>query len=269
MNYSKLSQKPSHFKRYTGLNIVEFEKLVEDLRPSWEKAELKRLSRSNRQRKIGAGRKSKLPTFEDKLFLVLVFYKLYLPFDLLGYLFNLDKSNISRQIKVVEPILAKKIKLPKIEREKAKRISTLDELFRVYPEMREYITDATEQEIPRPKDKAKRKKYYSGKKKRHTIKTQLVTERNSGFVLEVSDSVAGSIHDYKLFKRSGLGKRLPQDIPKYFDRGYEGVKRDYPHLNNLFLPQKANRWHKLTKADKIYNKKLNKIRVKVEHAINK
>ena len=32
--------------------------------------------------------------------------------------------------------------------------------------------DCTEQEISVPKDKMRRKEYYSGKKKKHTIKTQ-------------------------------------------------------------------------------------------------
>jgi hypothetical protein len=31
--------------------------------------------------------------------------------------------------------------------------------------------DATEQKIPRPRYKGKRRTYYSGKKKRHTVKT--------------------------------------------------------------------------------------------------
>ncbi len=35
------------------------------------------------------------------------------------------------------------------------------------------FTDCTEQQIPRPVDKNRRKMYYSGKKKRHTIKNQL------------------------------------------------------------------------------------------------
>jgi hypothetical protein len=34
--------------------------------------------------------------------------------------------------------------------------------------------NSTEQQIPRPIDKNRRKKYYSGKKKRHTIKNQLM-----------------------------------------------------------------------------------------------
>ena len=36
--------------------------------------------------------------------------------------------------------------------------------------------DSTEQEIPRPKNKRRRKSYYSGRKKKHTVKTQLMVK---------------------------------------------------------------------------------------------
>lgn len=44
--------------------------------------------------------------------------------------------------------------------------------YKYFPELKAII-DATEQEIPRPKDRKKRKTHYSGKKKRHTVKKQL------------------------------------------------------------------------------------------------
>lgn len=269
MKYSNLSKKPMLFSRYTGLSISEFNKLTKELEPLWQKAEAERLSRSNRQRIIGGGRKYKLATFEDKLLLVLFFYKLYLTFDLLGSFFqDLDKSCVSRLIAKLEPTLQKKMNLSKIKRERRKPISTLNELLILYPEIIEFIGDATEQEIPRPKDKRKRKEYYSGKKKRHTIKTQILIERNKGQILEVSQSVPGSIHDYKLFKESDLGERLPPDIPSYWDKGYQGFQKDYPNLK-VFLPKKANRWHKLNETERTNNQNLNKVRVKVEHAILK
>ena len=37
--------------------------------------------------------------------------------------------------------------------------------------------DATEQEIPMPKNKRRRKSHYSGKKKRYTVKTQIITNK--------------------------------------------------------------------------------------------
>ena len=144
----------------------------------------------------------------------MIFYKLYLTFDLLGSLLGeLDKTCVSRLIAKLEPIVQKKMKLPEIKRERRKPISSLDELITLYPEIVEVIGDATEQEIPRPKDKRKRKKFYSGKKKRHTIKTQILIERNNGQILEASLVAPGSIHDYKLFLKSRLAQRLPEKIP--------------------------------------------------------
>lgn len=267
MNYQKLSQKPTLFARYTSLSVAEFNKLAKKLEPLWIEAERERLSWSNRKRKLGGGRKYKLKRFEDKLLLILAFYKLYLTFDLLGFLFqDLNKSCISRLITKLEPVLSKKMKLVKIKRKRP--ISSLDELISLYPEIVGFIGDATEQEIPRPKDKKKRKKFYSGKKKRHTIKTQLFIERKTGQILEVSSLFPGSIHDYKVFQLTKVGKRLPRDKLIYLDKGYQGVKKDYPSLN-LFIPRKGNRWYKLSLEDKIYNKNLNKIRIKVEHSILK
>lgn len=87
MNYQTLSKKPSHFSRYTGLSVAEFNKLAEELEPFWPEAEIKRLSRPNKKREIGGGRRYKLEAFQDKLLLILIFYKLYFTFDLLGFLF--------------------------------------------------------------------------------------------------------------------------------------------------------------------------------------
>lgn len=269
MKYTKLSQKPILFRRYTGLSVAEFQQLIIKIEPLWRQAEIKRLSRPNRQRQIGGGRKYRLKTFNDKLLLILVFYKLYLTYDLLGFLFqDLDKAPISRLIKRLEPILAKALPLPRLKRRSGKRISSLDELLTLYPEMREYLIDATEQQIARPKNQRRRKNYYSGKKKRHTIKSQLVVDRKSGKILTLSPPVAGRIHDYKLWQKSKVFLKLPANSILHLDRGYTGIKKDFPQLN-VCIPKQANRWHKLTKSDKIQNHFLNQIRVKVEHSINK
>lgn len=61
---------------------------------------------------------------------------------------------------------------------------------------------------------------------------------------------------------------MSKDKPIYLDKGYQGAKKDYPNLK-VFIPKKANRWHKLTEKDKLLNKLLNKIRVKIEHSILK
>jgi hypothetical protein len=64
MRYEKLSKRPNQFFRFTGFTVPEFDWLVKQLAPLWQKAEIKRLSQKNRKR---AGR----------IALLLLFYKIY------------------------------------------------------------------------------------------------------------------------------------------------------------------------------------------------
>lgn len=267
-NFNTLSQTPTKFSRYTGLSVGEFLVLSEKVRLLWQRAEKKRLSYPNRQRAIGGGRQYHLKLLEDKILLVIVFYRLYLNHDFLGFLFGFDGANAGRLIERIEPVLLKKFKLPALKRISPRPISNLEQLREICPDIDEIIGDATEQEIPRPKDRRKNKEYYSGKRKRHTIKTQLLIEGETGRILEVSPTYPGSIHDYKLFKLTRTGERLPRDKPIYLDKGYQGAKKDYPDLN-LFIPKKADRWHELAQKDKTQNKIIGKIRIRVEHSILK
>jgi hypothetical protein len=53
---------------------------------------------------------------------------------------------------------------PTVQAHAKKRISTLQELLEAHPEFKEVLLDATEQEVPKPKDKLHWKQGYSGKK---------------------------------------------------------------------------------------------------------
>ncbi len=55
--------------------------------------------------------------------------------------------------------------------------------------------DSTEQHIPRPVDKQRRKRYYSGKKKRHTVKTQFMVN-NHGITIHKVGYKKGRKYDY-------------------------------------------------------------------------
>jgi len=55
---------------------------------------------------------------------------------------------------------------------RTRRDRTIDEVEEEYfPGFKAFI-DSSGQEIPRPKNGRKRKSYYSGKKKKHTVKTR-------------------------------------------------------------------------------------------------
>lgn len=279
MTSQKFFNNPIKLKRCTGLTVDQFNLLASRLEPLWQEAEFKRLFRKDRKRAIGAGHPYGLRTIEEKLFCLLLWYKLYPDFWFLGMIVNLDASNVFRLVNKLRPLLEKaaddnftlslknklKIKLPSLKGRK--KISSWEDLKREFPEAAEILIDATEQQRKKPKKRVQ-KKYYSGKKKRHTLKTQ-ITVNTKGKVLAVSKTYPGSIHDYEIFNQDKTAKKIPKIIKAYLDRGYQGVKKDFPDLNAL-TPIKKNRWkRKLTRSEKIYNTKLAKIRVRVEHIISK
>jgi hypothetical protein len=75
-----------------------------------------------------------------------------------------------------------------------KRLKTPDEVEKYFPGFLAFI-DSTEQQIPRPVDNRKRKMYYSGKKKRHTVKNQIMVN-NRGYILHKARKKKGQRHDY-------------------------------------------------------------------------
>lgn len=187
-------------------------------------------------------------------------------------LFDLDDSNVSRIVSKRRPLLLAVLPLPVQEkvlfadgRGAKKRIATLDELLHKHPELKEVLIDATEQETYKPKDKAKRKGRYSGKKKRHTLKTQ-VTSSRSGLLLHVSRSIAGKVNDLTLLRGSGVLRELPTELTVRLDRGYDGIAHDYP--DRVFhQPHKARRNKPLDFIQKLANQLQNSFRVPVENAL--
>lgn len=146
----------------------------------------------------------------------------------------------------------------------AKKVTTLEELERQFPEF-QIIIDATEQPIPRPKDKKKRRKYYSGKKKRHTIKNQY-TINMRGEIIHKPPHSTGRHHDYHIFKAKH--PILPEGLQTFVDLGYMGMQKDYPQYNAI-LPHKKRKGEKLTVLQKQFNKVQSKTRIRIEHVISR
>lgn len=272
LTYQKLFNNPGKLVRFTGLNIIQFQTLAERLFPLWQEAESKRLTRKNRIRNIGGGRKYHLLTIEDKLLLILVFYRAYLNCEVLGLIFNLDGSNICRLIrrliplveKAADPTLSFALKSLKYH----KRRLNFEEFARLYPDMLEFIIDTTEQRRRRPKNKKKQKNFYSGKKHQHAFKTQIVVDKR-GRIMNVSHTYPARVHDKTVLIKEKTLDKIPEEIKKLLDKGYIKIKETYPsHV--IDIPIKRNRWKRtLTRGEKIRNTKLSKKRVTVEHVFSR
>jgi hypothetical protein len=272
LNYDVLSRKPFNFKSFTGLEIQELDALYSKIKDSHATYEEKRLHREDRKRKIGAGHPFKLP-LRDRLVMLLMYHRLYVTSTLLGFLFNLGQTNVLKNIRILEPLVKEVLPLPRKIQQRARRLGTLDEVEALFPGFKAFL-DATEQEIPRPRDKVKRRTHYSGKKKRHTVKTQ-ITVNAEGLILHKTPHARGGRHDYGLFK--WRHPRLPGNVRLGMDLGYDGVQSDYPGLNALVPfkrrgPGRGKRGVKareLTCEEKVYNQRLSGERVVVEHAISR
>jgi DDE superfamily endonuclease len=258
-----LSKKPLLFKSFTGLSVQEFDEIYnKEITKRYHDYELKWLSkRKNRKRDTDAGRPFKLD-LRDRFLMLLVYYRLCITYTLTGFLFDLDQSNICRDIQKIEPLVMTCLPIPQKIYNMTKRLRTLDEVERYFPGFLSFI-DSTEQQIPRPKNRRKRKTYYSGKKKRHMVKTQIMVN-NHGIILHKAGHRKGRRHDYDIYKNNH--PVTPKQVVNVFDLGYLGVEKDYPGQIS-FLPKRKKRNQELSQEEKYYNRDHSKRRIVIEHTI--
>src|SRR5206468_11874634 len=116
--------------------------------------------------------------------------------EVLGYLFGVSDSTAKRAIARCLPLLEAAgrdtMRMPDPGRGRRKNLSTL---LKDTPDVA-VIIDTFEQAVQRPKKRQKR--FYSGKKKRHTFKSQVVVEEETGVVEDVARSVTGPASGVKV-----------------------------------------------------------------------
>ncbi len=73
------------------------------------------------------------------------------------------------------------------------------------------ITDCfEEQPIPIPENWIRRKIYYSGKKKKHTVKNLYTSYQKGLIVYKTGHNQMGKRHDYRIYKKNHPD--LPEDV---------------------------------------------------------
>jgi hypothetical protein len=232
-----------------------------------------RRTRQPRQRAVGAGRRYTY-SLRDRLLMTLVWLRVYTTYAVMGFLFDLDPTNVEDNVKAVlatlEQMSSFAYERPAAQRHKLRSLAAVMDAF---PDVR-LVIDATEQRVQRPQagqdddgqPQDRQKPYYSGKKKTHTLKTQVAVAPD-GRIEAVSASVpGGATHDLTLLRQTNLLAHLTEGEAAMLDKGYDGIRNDFPALA-LYLPYKARRNHPLTPEQKAYNRHLAKYRIVVEHTI--
>jgi len=201
--YSKIRKRPFIFKRLTGLETKEFQQIIQKLEPLWKQ-------KYEAKKKV-SGKPYGLASLENHLLCLFLYYRFYTIQLFIGFLFSLDDATISRSIRRLEPILVKIVAIKK-ERSLSEK------------EMEKLIVDATEQRIHRPKKG--QNKYYSGKKKLHTIKTEIQIN-GAGRIVNISKPCPGKKHDIALRK---FHDPLPKSSLVLADSGYQGLQKIHKNI---------------------------------------
>ena len=261
MKYFYLSAYPAIFLHMTGLRLDEFDELERDVRPLYENAAIARLSRADRQRGLGGGDHPDL-TRRDQLLLTVIWLRLYPTQDVLGYFFGVNQSTVSVYLARMLPILEKdgrdRMRMPDPGR---KRRHKLDALLKDMPEIM-VVIDTFEQKVQRPQDPTTRDDWFSGKKKTHTIKSQVAVDDQMGEIVDIPDSVPGPKADIKLLDESALLKKLPDGVGGMGDCAYQSIADLHPRG---FSPRKKPRGKDRPKEDIAYNTAFSRRRIIVEN----
>src|SRR4249919_831175 len=250
LSYYRLSKKPLMFKSFTGFSIKQFDDIYKEIESKYEKYEIKRLSyKRNRERSIGGGRRFKL-LVKDRVIMVLVYYRLYITYTLMEFLFGLDQSNVCRDIEKIESLIRECLPIPQKLYNVTRRLKTEEEVEQYFPGFMAF-TDCSEQPIPRPKNRLRRRLYYSGKRKKHTVKNLYTVNQKELIIYKTKHKQVGRKHDYKVYKDNH--PNIPKDVTSMYDLGFLGVETDYSKQKSS-LPIKRKKNQILTKKEEEYNR---------------
>lgn len=86
----------------------------------------------------------------------------------------------------------------------------------------EFIIDGSERPVRRPKDPQRQKQLYSGKKKRHTVKNIIITDKRTKPIKALSPTSEGKKHDKALADEQAY--TFPKDAKLWKDTGFQGYE---------------------------------------------
>ncbi|WP_105629049.1 IS5 family transposase [Spiroplasma poulsonii] len=222
--------------RLTGIKKSTFNKMLDILKV----AEIEKFKKGGKTNKL---------SLENRLLMTLLYWREYQTYFHLGKSFDISEANCYRNIKWIEDILIKNSDFQQLAGKKA--------LINDYFNDKTIIIDATETPIQRPKKGQKQS--YSGKKKKHTIKTQVIIEQETKKIIATSFSL-GKKYDYALFKESKIP--ILKNTKLIVDSGYQGIQKNH---NNVLIPTKKTKKNPLNKEQKQYNRPVSKMRIIIEN----
>ena len=265
LTYDRLAKTAKAFPALTGLTRDEFDRLFGAFEEAADalRATSTHTKRGSRKRKraAGAGRRHSLAS-RTRLLMALVWLRVYPTYEILGWLFGLEKSNAWENVQDVLAVLETLADFP-FERPAPRRRSREQRGGdrRVPGGQGHHRWQGAG--VPAAPGWDEQKPFYSGKKKRHTVKNQIICTPEGGS--------SRSRHGPGLDPRpdDAAVRRDPRPAAEretaMADKAYTGAATD-PGMP-LVLPTKATRGHPLTDEQKAANKVISGNRVVIEHVM--
>lgn len=229
--YEYIENHTKETKRLLGIddeilkNLIEYVLLLEQKQKELEsKSEVYLIKR-------GGGRKPKLIK-EEQIILTLLYRRQNLTFQVLGLMFRVSESTAHKLFHYWQNIL--RDALPSSLIEQGEREGNIENILDILKE-KVLLIDSEEQPIERHLSYQEQKNFYSGKKKQHTFKNQIISindSNKSGKIIDIIDVVAGEPvpkSDIKIY-RENLDK-LPEEKKLIGDKAYVGESQ-------IITPQK-------------------------------
>jgi hypothetical protein len=263
MTYAILRSDRQRFLALTGLTPSEFQLLLpvfirayEQLYPTDQT-----ITGRSRQRSTGGGRKGFLHPPEQKLLFILVYLKTYPLQVVMGELFGLSQSRVNYWVYRLLPAIREALDdLGDRPERNASHFAQNQPSSETEPLL---IIDGTERRRQRPKNPEKQALHYSGKKKTHSDKNIVIVTQPRNRIGFLSHTCVGKTHDKKIADNEAIC--YPPKSILYKDTGFQGYE---PAVAITYQPKKKPPGRELTATEKRTNRKLSRIRVKVEHALS-
>ena len=137
-------------------------------------------------------------------------------------------------------------------------------LRRCWASAKDSSSSSTESGAPiqRPKNPGRQRRFYSGKKKRHSVKNNVITERRTRKIKGLSATCEGRRHDKRLADEQGPA--FPKGSKLWKDTGFQGHE---PEGLTTLQPKKKPKGGELTDEEKQASRDISRVRVRVEHSI--
>lgn len=205
-----------------------------------------------RKRAEGAGARHQL-VFVDRLVATLIHLRHDLPHAVLGLLFSVDRSTVTRAVGELRILLAERgCAVPE---RPGLRLRTLADVFAyAQAEGIELRLDATEVQVCRPvAGRGGRRAFISGKKKQNTMKATVIADWR-GRTFWADALRPGRMDDVTAARNDGIivcFRHFP-DVEVLLDDGYLGLSRDHPghaitpprKLRPGALPGRIDQWER-------------------------